>query len=319
MADFLYSIPRDVLIHLLRSESGKRGYSDAGARVSLLMDIDAGKPRSRNEYARIWGWKPKYIRLRWDDLLADVVEWATSAGRQSDSEIGRRALDYAEKQKALSETLSNRLSQRAQKGHRLGHRKGTENAPGGGNNADQGHRKGTGRAQKGHTYYTNPTTLHDDVVDEDARAREADDGSTSPVTWKDDEERGLMQAQLAETLAAWPHATLVDRLYVAVVLRDHRQQVPRTWLIEQAKRMPWPDFVLSVLYAASWKGNPQKYLARILDARVRLIDAARRGVPDVEGRIAPAATPSNVRPLRGPAPERAERHISPELAARFAR
>lgn len=84
MADFLYNVPRSVLLHLVRKADRKAGYDDTEVRVSLLLDVDKGDVKSQREYVRLWGQSHKWIRYRWDDIWQDVTRWATSEGRQLD-------------------------------------------------------------------------------------------------------------------------------------------------------------------------------------------------------------------------------------------
>ena len=84
MPDFLFAIPKPVLVHALRSESVRKGFSDLGARISLYLDVDQGAIRSQRQYAEAWGWSRDRVRYHWDAIWQDVAGWATSHGRQTD-------------------------------------------------------------------------------------------------------------------------------------------------------------------------------------------------------------------------------------------
>lgn len=87
---YLYNLPRNVLIHLLRSESRSKGYSDAAVRVSMLLDVDAGQVKSQRDYANIWGWSRNKVRYHWTEIWHDVALWATSNGRQQDTRMAQK-------------------------------------------------------------------------------------------------------------------------------------------------------------------------------------------------------------------------------------
>lgn len=90
MGSFLYPIPRSVLVALLRSESSEEGFSDPAVRVSLFLDVDRGRIKSQRDYADIWGWSRSKVRYHWDDIRRDVIDWASSYGRQPDSPLMQR-------------------------------------------------------------------------------------------------------------------------------------------------------------------------------------------------------------------------------------
>jgi len=87
VAEFLVSLPLSELRQWLsRSEDKKRGFSVAGARISLLLDVAKGKVRSQRQYEDDWGWTRAAVRYHWAKLWQPVALWATSYGRQADPE-----------------------------------------------------------------------------------------------------------------------------------------------------------------------------------------------------------------------------------------
>lgn len=126
--------------------------------------------------------------------------------------------------------------------------------------------------------------LDDDV--EEARASER-------VVWKDDDEKSRMAALVDELADEYRGPERVDVLFVRLVTRESRRTINRAWLIEQAQRLPWPDMIVCLLHAANWKGDPDAFLQRIVDKRVRLIKAGPNAA-------AVPARPEQVRHGTGP-------------------
>lgn len=153
---FLYGVPKGVLIQTLRSESAKQGYSDTGARVSLFLDIDAGKPRARGEYAKIWGWTPYALRTRWEGVIYDVAMWATSYGRQKATPLGKRAVAYVAEDWQRSEAMRMLRTEAAREAHDVR----TENSPNDTTRADLSHDVRTEAARWRHDILDIPTSLH---------------------------------------------------------------------------------------------------------------------------------------------------------------
>lgn len=90
MSDFLYNVPRSYLLHIVRKADAKKGYDDTEARVSVLLDVDRGQVKSQRDYARIWGQSRKWVRYRWEEIVADVVDLCTSHGRQLDGPLAQK-------------------------------------------------------------------------------------------------------------------------------------------------------------------------------------------------------------------------------------
>lgn len=135
---------RGLYLQLLRSASRSEGYTDAEARVSLLLDVDKSRSpgdavQSQRRYAAIWGWSHKKVRLHWDEVWQDVARLATSNGRQFDRNLARQLppewLAWARAQAG------------AQEGHTEGTVGGTKTAPPVPETKD----RGTRRAHGGHT------------------------------------------------------------------------------------------------------------------------------------------------------------------------
>jgi len=156
-------------------------YSEAQARVSLLLDIDRSRTPgsailSQRRYAEVWRWTHKQVRIRWQTIWQDATRLATSNGRQMDGQTAAKLppewlawmrLDVLGETPPVSNSEDDQpengpdgvKNAGAHEGHREGHTKGTERGTENGSddpeNADQGHTKGTERgtpgAHEGHT------------------------------------------------------------------------------------------------------------------------------------------------------------------------
>lgn len=95
--EFLFGVPKDVhLAHLKRERATGGKWSDAAVRVSLLLDVDAGKINDHISYGRIWRWNVaergptkgqrndeagrSRVRRSWDGIVVDVLDWITFGG-----------------------------------------------------------------------------------------------------------------------------------------------------------------------------------------------------------------------------------------------
>lgn len=90
---FLYGVPRSVLQRVIDEECREKGFSELGARVSLLLDVDKGDILTKTDYAKIWGWTRNKVRYHWASLWKDIALWSISFGRQPDGPLAENLPD----------------------------------------------------------------------------------------------------------------------------------------------------------------------------------------------------------------------------------
>lgn len=92
LREYLFGVPMHVLAAFIQKErDAGEPWSGEAVRVFVRLDLDKGEIRNSTEYARQWNWNVKSddagrkrVRRAWPGIVRDVVNWATSFGRQID-------------------------------------------------------------------------------------------------------------------------------------------------------------------------------------------------------------------------------------------
>lgn len=93
MAEFLLNGPRWIFVQALPKRQGGQAYTEPEVRLSLYLDLDAGRVHSLGDYAALWGWNKGTLYKRWNGITRDVWMWCSGNENQLGSPMARKYIE----------------------------------------------------------------------------------------------------------------------------------------------------------------------------------------------------------------------------------
>ena len=226
-----------------------------------MLDLDSGGEKPVRAYARIWGWSHKKTRISIDAMRQELSTWA--------------------------------LNGRGTTGAQQGHSEGTKNEAKSNIYVDEGHTKGTARAQQGHTTTQTHTQTQTSIttlspLEEGAKSKKWNAFDMSIASGLETVliERGNLDGALSET----QREQWADEFRKLREIDDKPEQVIRavlTWLVTVDDWWISSGNFNSALKLRRKDKDGQTYFKRFeLAARRSTTDNGRASIDTIEAAVA---------------------------------